>query len=286
ETGLIEHVPYRGVQLTAQGRRAALRMIRRHRVLEVYLSQQLGYDWDGVHTEAERLEHAVSDELIERMAKALGDPQYDPHGAPIPTAAGEIEEAELVPLADATIGAVIEVRQVADEDAARLRYLADQGLTPGTLLMVSERQPFNGPTVGKRRPSGEGRVVGQERARDLAQAWRAHYSRPTSIALWVLCEVAIAACDLAEVIGSAIALNLLFGIPLPWGIAITALDVLLVLLLQHKGFRLLEALVVTLIATIAGCFIFEILISRPGLVDIAAGFVPGPSILQDPGKLY
>src|SRR5438309_1129930 len=87
ETGLIEHVPYRGVQLTAQGRRAALRMIRRHRVLEVYLSQQLGYDWDGVHTEAERLEHAVSDELIERMAKALGDPQYDPHGAPIPAAA-------------------------------------------------------------------------------------------------------------------------------------------------------------------------------------------------------
>jgi len=167
ETGLIEHVPYRGVQLTAQGRRAALRMIRRHRVLEVYLSQQLGYDWDGVHTEAERLEHAVSDELIERMAKALGDPQYDPHGAPIPTAAGEIEETELVPLADAPIGAVIEVRQVADEDAARLRYLAEQGLTPGTLLMVAERQPFNGPTIAKLRPSGEARVVCQELARAL-----------------------------------------------------------------------------------------------------------------------
>ena len=80
--------------------------------------------------------------------------------------------------------------------------------------------------------------------------------------------------------------SLLFGIPLPWGIAITALDVLLVLLLQHRGFRLLEALVVTLIATIAGCFIFEILISRPGLFDVAAGFVPGPSILRDPGNLY
>src|SRR2546426_1074972 len=306
ETGLIEHVPYRGVQLTAQGRRAALRMIRRHRVLEVYLSQQLGYDWDGVHTEAERLEHAVSDELIERMAKALGDPQYDPHGAPIPTAAGEIEEAELVPLADATIGAVIEVRQVADEDAARLRYLAEQGLTPGRLLMVSERQPGNwatdlagGSAFGYSLLSvilisnlmaillqGLAAKLGIVTGRDLAQACRDHYSRPTSIALWVLCEVAIAACDLAEVIGSAIALNLLFGIPLPWGIAITALDVLLVLLLQHKGFRLLEALVVTLIATIAGCFIFEILISRPGLVDVATGFVPGPSILRDPGKLY
>src|SRR5881398_896456 len=98
--------------------------------------------------------------------------------------------------------------------------------------------------------------------RDLAQACRDHYSRPATLALWVLCEVAIAACDLAEVIGSAIALNLLFGIPLPVGIVVTALDVLLVLFLQHKGFRLLEALVVALIATIAGCFLFEIAIDR------------------------
>ena len=101
ETGLIEHVPYRGVQLTHQGRNAALQMIRRHRILEVYLTQQLGYDWGDVHAEAEQLEHAVSDKLIDRMAGALGDPRYDPHGAPIPTAAGEIEEAELVTLADA-----------------------------------------------------------------------------------------------------------------------------------------------------------------------------------------
>jgi manganese transport protein len=122
--------------------------------------------------------------------------------------------------------------------------------------------------------------------RDLAQACRDHFSRPTTLALWVLCEVAIAACDLAEVIGSAIALNLLFGIPLPWGIAITALDVLLVLLLQNKGFRLLEALVVVLIATIAGCFLFEIVISRPDLGAVARGFVPGAGILRDPLKLY
>ncbi|HEU5260636.1 MAG TPA: Nramp family divalent metal transporter [Gemmatimonadales bacterium] len=122
--------------------------------------------------------------------------------------------------------------------------------------------------------------------RDLAQACRDAYSRPTTLFLWVMCEIAIAACDLAEVIGSAIGLNLLFGIPLPWGIVITALDVLLVLFLQHKGFRLLEALVVTLIATIAGCFLFEIIISRPEFRAIAAGFVPGSSILEDPGKLY
>ena len=122
--------------------------------------------------------------------------------------------------------------------------------------------------------------------RDLAQACRDHYSRPVSLGLWLLCEVAIAACDLAEVIGSAIALNLLFGIPMPWGIAITSLDVLLVLYLQNKGFRLLEALVIALIATIAGCFLFEIIISRPELSPLALGFVPSASILADRNKLY
>ena len=122
--------------------------------------------------------------------------------------------------------------------------------------------------------------------RDLAQACRDHYSRPVSLALWLLCEVAIAACDLAEVIGSAIALNLLFRIPLPWGIAITALDVLLVLYLQNKGFRLLETLVIVLIATVACCFLFEILISRPDWGPLALGFVPSASILADRDKLY
>jgi len=122
--------------------------------------------------------------------------------------------------------------------------------------------------------------------RDLAQACRDHFSRPTTLFLWVVCELAIAACDLAEVIGSAIGLNLLFGIPLTWGIVITALDVLLVLFLQHQGFRLLEALVVALIATIAGCFLFEIIISQPELGRVAKGFVPAPSILSHPDRLY
>jgi DtxR family transcriptional regulator, Mn-dependent transcriptional regulator len=157
ETGLIEHVPYRGVQLTAQGRRAALKMIRRHRVLEVYLTQQLGYDWGGVHDEA--------DQLIERMAGALGHPRYDPHGAPIPTAAGEIEEADLTSLADARVGAELELRQVGTEDPARLRYLAEQGLVPGVALTVTERQPFNGPTM-VRLEAGV-RIVGHELAQLL-----------------------------------------------------------------------------------------------------------------------
>jgi DtxR family transcriptional regulator, Mn-dependent transcriptional regulator len=162
ETGLIEHVPYRGVQLTPQGRRAALKMIRRHRILEVYLTSKLGYDWGDVHVEAEQMEHAVSDKLIDRMAEALGDPRYDPHGAPIPTAAGEIEETELVMLANVPVGAIVVLRQVGDEDSARLRYLAEQGLLPGTRLEVIARQPFNGPTMVS--IAGETRVVGQELA--------------------------------------------------------------------------------------------------------------------------
>jgi len=128
--------------------------------------------------------------------------------------------------------------------------------------------------------------LGIATGRDLAQACRDHYSRPTTLALWLGCEVAIAACDLAEVIGSAIALQLLFGIPLPVGIVITALDVLLVLFLQHKGFRLLEALVVALIATIAGCFLFEIVIARPEFGPLAKGFIPRAAIVHDPAMLY
>jgi manganese transport protein len=122
--------------------------------------------------------------------------------------------------------------------------------------------------------------------RDLAQACRDHYSPGVNFALWVLCEVAIAACDLAEVIGSAIALNLLFGIPLAWGVAITALDVLLVLYLQNKGFRLLEALVVALVATVGICFLFEIIRARPDLVGVARGFIPDPEIVRNPAMLY
>ena len=122
--------------------------------------------------------------------------------------------------------------------------------------------------------------------RDLAQACRDHFSPRVSFALWVLCEIAIAACDLAEVIGTAIALNLLFGIPLAWGVGITALDVLLVLYLQNKGFRLLEALVIALVATVGVCFLFELLVSRPDLAGVMSGFIPRPQILQDPEMLY
>src|SRR5881275_2539950 len=123
--------------------------------------------------------------------------------------------------------------------------------------------------------------------RDLAQACRDHFSRPVSFALWVLCEVAIAACDLAEVIGSALALQLLFGIPLIWGVCLTALDVLLVLYLQSRGFRYIEALVIALIAVIGICFGLEILFCRPELAGITRGFLlPSATIVTDPRALY
>ena len=122
--------------------------------------------------------------------------------------------------------------------------------------------------------------------RDLAQACRDNYSRPVVYALWFLCEIAIAACDLAEVIGSAIALNLLFGIPLTTGVMITALDVMLLLYLQNKGVRVLEALVITLVATVGVCFGFELLLARPDMVGVAKGFVPTLDIVANPEKLY
>jgi manganese transport protein len=128
--------------------------------------------------------------------------------------------------------------------------------------------------------------LGIATGRDLAQACRDHYSKPTVWFLWILCEIAIAACDLAEVVGSAIALQLLFGIPLVWGCLITAADVLAILYLQNKGFRYIEALVVILIATIGACFAAEIFWSRPGFAGVLLGFAPSPEILKNPDMLY
>ncbi|GAB3554062.1 Nramp family divalent metal transporter [Spirosoma fluminis] len=128
--------------------------------------------------------------------------------------------------------------------------------------------------------------LGIATGRDLAQACRDHFSRPVSILFWVLAEIAIAATDLAEVIGSAIALNLLFGLPLTVGILITALDVLLLLYLQNKGFRVLERIVASLIFLIVGCFGYELLIAKPALNDIMDGLLPRQEIITNPGMLY
>jgi manganese transport protein len=122
--------------------------------------------------------------------------------------------------------------------------------------------------------------------RDLAQACRDHYSPPVTFGLWIMCEIAIAACDLAEVIGSAIALNLLFGIAMPIGVAITALDVLLLLYLQNKGVRVLEAMVIVLVLTVGACFLFEMILARPDMAGVAKGFIPTLDIITDREKLY
>jgi manganese transport protein len=122
--------------------------------------------------------------------------------------------------------------------------------------------------------------------RDLAQACRDHYSKPVSFVLWILCEIAIAACDLAELIGSAIALNLLFGIPLLYGVILTALDILFVLLLQNKGFRPIEAIVISLIAIIGLCFAVELFLASPDMSQVLQGFVPNSEIITNPAMLY
>jgi manganese transport protein len=128
--------------------------------------------------------------------------------------------------------------------------------------------------------------LGIASGRDLAQACRDSYSRPVTICLWIVCEIAIAACDLAEVVGAAIALNLLFKLPLIWGVCLTALDVLIVLFLQHRGFRYVEALVVALIVAIAGSFAIELFLSRPDMSAVIVGFIPRTEILRRPDMLY
>ncbi|HEY8258196.1 MAG TPA: metal-dependent transcriptional regulator [Gemmatimonadales bacterium] len=172
ELGLLEHLPYKGVQLTAEGRRAALRMVRRHRLIESYLVEFLAYSWDTVHQEAERLEHAVSDTLVERMAAALGHPSVDPHGDPIPTADGAIEELPATPLAVLETGETAEIVRVVENDAERLRYLATLGLKPGATITVLDRQPFGGPVTIETR--GEIQVIGQALALVLLCAVGAH----------------------------------------------------------------------------------------------------------------
>ncbi|HEX9369489.1 MAG TPA: Nramp family divalent metal transporter [Roseiflexaceae bacterium] len=128
--------------------------------------------------------------------------------------------------------------------------------------------------------------LGIATGRDLAQACRDHYSPPVAFVLWVLCEIAIAACDLAEVIGSAIALNLLFGIPLVAGVLLTAADVLVVLLLQHRGFRYIESMVAGLILIIGGSFVYELIAAQPAFAAVLGGLVPSPQIVTNPGALY
>jgi DtxR family transcriptional regulator, Mn-dependent transcriptional regulator len=165
EHGLLEHVPYRGVQLTEEGRRAALRMVRRHRLIEAYLVEFLGFSWETVHDEAERLEHAVSDKLVERMAGALGNPEVDPHGDPIPSADGFVQELSCTPLSDVPVGQSVEIHRVRENQPDRLRYMASLGIKPGVRIAVIDRQPFDDLVTIE--VGGQKHVVGRELSRVL-----------------------------------------------------------------------------------------------------------------------
>lgn len=145
EVGLLEHEPYRGVRLTADGRRVALEVLRHHRLLELFLAEELGMPWDRVHEEAEVLEHVLSDDLEQLIAARLGHPRIDPHGDPIPSPEFEIDEGETVSLAELSTGARGVFVRVSDSDPEMLRYLAQHGVSLGAHLEVVDRQPFGGP---------------------------------------------------------------------------------------------------------------------------------------------
>lgn len=165
EMNLLKHEPYRGVALTEAGEKMALETIRHHRLLELYLAEALGIPWDKVHAEAEKLEHVLSEELEAAIADALGHPLTDPHGAPIPTLEGGLEEPEHTSLADVEAGDTVIIRQVSDEDAAKLRYLGNLGLFPNTAVEVVDVAPFEGPL--RLRVDDEEHVVGRELARHV-----------------------------------------------------------------------------------------------------------------------
>ena len=169
EQGLLEHIPYRGVQLTDQGRHAALRMVRRHRLIEAYLVEFLGYSWDTVHEEAERLEHAVSDTLVERMAGALGHPSVDPHGDPIPSADGSIHELACIALSDVPVGETVAITRVHESQPERLRYIASLGLRPGVQVTVVDRQPID--ELVTIEVGTEKQVIGRELGHALLCTW-------------------------------------------------------------------------------------------------------------------
>jgi len=147
DLALVSHQPYRGVRLTEVGEKMALEIVRHHRLIELYLATALGVPWDRVHEEAEKLEHVISEDLERRMAEVLGDPKVDPHGSPIPALDGTLERLEARPLDQTTPGTDVRVAEVDDRDADLLRYLARQGLFPGTRVTLLRIEPFDGPLV-------------------------------------------------------------------------------------------------------------------------------------------
>ncbi|MCA1729261.1 MAG: metal-dependent transcriptional regulator [Actinobacteria bacterium] len=164
EMGLVKYERYHGASLTRRGRREALRLVRRHRLIETFLMEHLGYSWQDVHEEAERLEHAVSDEFTERLAEMLGHPARDPHGDPIPAVDGTLVAESLRPLDEAKAGQRVGIVKVDDESALVLNYLGERGLIPGRLVTVKEVRTLDG-VVTVEDESGEEHSLGESLAR-------------------------------------------------------------------------------------------------------------------------
>lgn len=180
DQGLVDHQPYSAIRLTADGVRLALLMVRRHRLIETFLVQELGYRWDEVHDEAELLEHAVSDTFIERMAAKLGNPVRDPHGDPIPGADGSVLMPAAHRMSELDDGHTGRITRISDENPELLRYLAAQGVALDAAIEVLGRKPFGGPLVVRIGSGGGSREV------DLAEE--------VASALWVHSEVAHRGC--------------------------------------------------------------------------------------------
>src|SRR5688572_18267147 len=172
DMGLVEYERYRGASLTERGRQAALRLVRRHRLIETFLLEHLGYSWEEVHEEAERLEHAVSDGFTERLAKFLGHPDRDPHGDPIPAADGTLAAEESFPLDEAAVGDQVCISRVKHEDAAVLAFLGERGLVPGRLVEVKEVRALDG-IVTVEDEDGESHSLGETLARSIFALRRA-----------------------------------------------------------------------------------------------------------------
>lgn len=163
--GMVRHEPYRGVRLTTKGMRVALEVLRHHRLLEAYLAEELGMPWDRVHKEAEVLEHVLSEELEQLISEKLGHPTHDPHGDPIPTAEGEIDEPDTRALDELEPGANAVFVRVSDQDPDMLRYLSERGIAPGVRVQVLGREPFGGPV--RVRVKGREHPLGSELARAM-----------------------------------------------------------------------------------------------------------------------
>ena len=161
ELNLLQHTPYRGVELTEAGREVALEILRHHRLIELYLSKALGYRWDEVDAEADRLEHVISEEFEDKIDEVLGFPTTDPHGAPIPTKEGDIERFDYQRLMDVAEGKSVVIGQVNDQDPEMLRYMASLGLRPGVEIEVRKKAPFNGP-IEIQLSGGERQALGVE----------------------------------------------------------------------------------------------------------------------------